>query len=507
MMNFFFGGRNSNTPGGNNTGSTRQQQQQQQQAPPFFFSPQAFQEFAQQHQANGGNQEGGIAGIFDAFQMAAAQAASMNEGQGGDRNAGAPPASRKTIRQLPTVVVTPEDLVDETNRECCICLEENKLGTKVTRLPCGHIFHPHCINEWLIKHCTCPVCRYELPTEDSSYERGRKQRMARRKPRFAKYELQRMSMTELDELCRTIRLEKKASKGFFSVCSRKGRRGSNDSGSNRGGLNGQDSFLDMDKEDLIDIIMTSGKIDVIAAPEPVEYDCIDDLRSMGVGKLKKAMAAAGVFFDAKDVVEKEDMVQIFLNSGRIVLANPEDTEQKMDYGYTNNYESSSSNTPYSNSNAQSLKSTARYDDEDSADGSDIKRVRLNSEMEDKSSNHSFEMNSNHEAENHEDNGSSLQKDDDIMESNDDEDQSITEQSENHDENQSQVSLPENIISTSSHHNEYNDISSSNESSRFLNRTVGELKLLAQEIGVDLSGCLEKKEMVDRIVSQFKTRDD
>jgi hypothetical protein len=34
------------------------------------------------------------------------------------------PASRKAVRQLPTVVVTPEDLVDPNNRECCICLEE-----------------------------------------------------------------------------------------------------------------------------------------------------------------------------------------------------------------------------------------------------------------------------------------------------------------------------------------------------------------------------------------------
>mmetsp|Transcript_32309 Transcript_32309/g.43073 ORF Transcript_32309/g.43073 Transcript_32309/m.43073 type:complete len:120 (-) Transcript_32309:2014-2373(-) len=35
-----------------------------------------------------------------------------------------PPASKKAIRQLPTVTVTPEDLVDENNRECCICLDE-----------------------------------------------------------------------------------------------------------------------------------------------------------------------------------------------------------------------------------------------------------------------------------------------------------------------------------------------------------------------------------------------
>ena len=35
-----------------------------------------------------------------------------------------PPASKKALRQIPTVLVTPDDLVDETNRECCICLDE-----------------------------------------------------------------------------------------------------------------------------------------------------------------------------------------------------------------------------------------------------------------------------------------------------------------------------------------------------------------------------------------------
>ena len=44
-----------------------------------------------------------------------------------------------------------------------------------------------------------------------------------------------------------------------------------------------------------------------------------DLRSMGVGRLRRAMEEAGVFFDPIDVVEKEDMVQIFCNSGRLVL--------------------------------------------------------------------------------------------------------------------------------------------------------------------------------------------
>jgi hypothetical protein len=37
---------------------------------------------------------------------------------------GAPPASAAALRQLPTISVTAEDLVDPSNRECCICFEE-----------------------------------------------------------------------------------------------------------------------------------------------------------------------------------------------------------------------------------------------------------------------------------------------------------------------------------------------------------------------------------------------
>lgn len=45
----------------------------------------------------------------------------------------APPASMRAIRNIPTIQVAPEDLVDPNNRECCICLEENKLDDRVMR--------------------------------------------------------------------------------------------------------------------------------------------------------------------------------------------------------------------------------------------------------------------------------------------------------------------------------------------------------------------------------------
>jgi len=208
----------------------------------------------------------------------------------GTRNSAPPPASQNAIRLIPIVAITAEDLVDENNRECCICFDENLIGSKVARLPCGHLFHKSCIEGWLTKHCTCPVCRYELETDDPVYERERVERMRHRKPRFRKHELERLSIRHLRELCKSLKID--LNEPLF------------------------------EKRELVDNLIRSGKIEMIASPEPVEYR-ISDLRALGVGKLRKRMNDNGVFFDSVDIVEKEDMVQIFINSGRVVLL-PED---------------------------------------------------------------------------------------------------------------------------------------------------------------------------------------
>ncbi|TNV85863.1 hypothetical protein FGO68_gene2314 [Halteria grandinella] len=49
---------------------------------------------------------------------------------------------------------------------CTVCCDAISLGSKGMFMPCGHIYHPDCLQPWLKEHNTCPVCRYELPTED-----------------------------------------------------------------------------------------------------------------------------------------------------------------------------------------------------------------------------------------------------------------------------------------------------------------------------------------------------
>ena len=46
---------------------------------------------------------------------------------------------------------------------CTVCLGDYQLNEKLLQLPtCGHSFHVECIDEWLSKNITCPICRTSL---------------------------------------------------------------------------------------------------------------------------------------------------------------------------------------------------------------------------------------------------------------------------------------------------------------------------------------------------------
>lgn len=87
---------------------------------------------------------------------------------------GPPPAAKAAISDLPRMEVkSKEDVV-----ACAICKDVVSVGETATKLPCGHGYHGDCIVPWLGSRNSCPVCRFELPTDDPEYEEERKKRVA-----------------------------------------------------------------------------------------------------------------------------------------------------------------------------------------------------------------------------------------------------------------------------------------------------------------------------------------
>uniref|UniRef100_A0A7I4D6D7 RING-type domain-containing protein n=1 Tax=Physcomitrium patens TaxID=3218 RepID=A0A7I4D6D7_PHYPA len=67
-------------------------------------------------------------------------------------------ASMETINQLPVTTIAPTDVFED----CSICLEVPVSGDIVRRLPCMHVFHQPCIDQWLQCQAVCPVCKAHI---------------------------------------------------------------------------------------------------------------------------------------------------------------------------------------------------------------------------------------------------------------------------------------------------------------------------------------------------------
>ncbi|XWS73397.1 hypothetical protein CRYUN_Cryun02cG0124700 [Craigia yunnanensis] len=73
---------------------------------------------------------------------------------------GTPPAQKQAIETMPTVKI-------EENLQCSVCLDDFEAGTEAKEMPCKHKFHSGCILPWLELHSSCPVCRYQMPADES----------------------------------------------------------------------------------------------------------------------------------------------------------------------------------------------------------------------------------------------------------------------------------------------------------------------------------------------------
>lgn len=99
------------------------------------------------------------------------QTLAENDGNG---RRGSPPAAKLAVLELPTVEIASK----EEAIACAICKDMMNIGEKAKKLPCGHGYHGDCIMPWLGSRNSCPVCRFELPTDDPEYEAERKKNKA-----------------------------------------------------------------------------------------------------------------------------------------------------------------------------------------------------------------------------------------------------------------------------------------------------------------------------------------
>ncbi|CAH8390664.1 unnamed protein product [Eruca vesicaria subsp. sativa] len=81
---------------------------------------------------------------------------------------GTPPAQKDAVEALASVKIE-----EEARLQCSVCLDDFEIGVEAKEMPCKHRFHGECLLPWLELHCSCPVCRYELPSDETRTDSAR----------------------------------------------------------------------------------------------------------------------------------------------------------------------------------------------------------------------------------------------------------------------------------------------------------------------------------------------
>ena len=90
---------------------------------------------------------------------------------------GNPPASKNAIEKLVKCKINEAKLKElGIENSCAICKDDLIIGEECLLMPCNHHFHGNCLIIWLKERNSCPVCRFELPTDDEDFELRKKQK-------------------------------------------------------------------------------------------------------------------------------------------------------------------------------------------------------------------------------------------------------------------------------------------------------------------------------------------
>ncbi|XP_074556643.1 NEP1-interacting protein-like 1 [Curcuma longa] len=72
--------------------------------------------------------------------------------------------SMDSLRRLPEIKITAANIEAAGDKFCCsVCLQDFQFDETVRSLPhCQHLFHLPCIDSWLVRHGSCPLCRRDI---------------------------------------------------------------------------------------------------------------------------------------------------------------------------------------------------------------------------------------------------------------------------------------------------------------------------------------------------------
>lgn len=84
---------------------------------------------------------------------------------GANVRSGSLPASRAAVEAMPVSQFI-KNSIEADDIQCAVCKEVFLKGAEVREMPCKHFYHSDCILPWLALHCSCPICRHEMPTDE-----------------------------------------------------------------------------------------------------------------------------------------------------------------------------------------------------------------------------------------------------------------------------------------------------------------------------------------------------
>ena len=77
---------------------------------------------------------------------------------------------KEILNNLPETQIEDVNKLDSEKKNCIICLEDFKNKDKAIILPCIHLFHKNCINNWLKAKNKCPICKFKLTGSNIDFQ-------------------------------------------------------------------------------------------------------------------------------------------------------------------------------------------------------------------------------------------------------------------------------------------------------------------------------------------------